>query len=61
MSVATPELPQDLALCHQMILELLETLQRTEREKEQLRHRLMQLLRARFGPRAEYPSGQPHP
>lgn len=53
MSVATPELPQDLALCHQMILELLETLQRTEREKEQLRHRLMQLLRARFGPRAE--------
>lgn len=53
MQVNPLQLPNEVALLHQMILQLLETLHQTEREKDQLRHRLMQLLRARFGPRAE--------
>ena len=53
MQVNPQQLPYDVALLRQMVLELLETLHRSEREKEQLRHRLTQLLRARFGPRAE--------
>ena len=47
------ELPQDLSVCHEMIRQLLEDFQRSQREIEQLEHRLQQLLKARYGPRAE--------
>lgn len=46
-------LPDDLALCHRLIAELLATLHTTQRSNEQLRHRLDQLLRRVYGPRAE--------
>ena len=51
--VEASHLPDDPGLCHQMIRELLQSLRTSEREKEQLRYRLDQLLRARFGPRSE--------
>lgn len=48
-----PNLPDDLALCHQLIRELHDAVHQFQRENEQLNHRLRQLLRARYGPRAE--------
>lgn len=46
-------LPDDPALLRQMIRELLATLQAAQRHNEQLQHRLDQLLRRLYGPRAE--------
>src|SRR5262250_3357915 len=46
-------LPNDLAVCHRMIQELLVTLHERNRELEGVRHRLDQLLRRLYGPRAE--------
>ncbi len=64
---ANPPLPDDLAQCHALILkqtkrvielaaiqdELTATLVQREREKAQLLHRVEQLLRQLYGPRAE--------
>lgn len=46
-------LPDDLSLCHRMIRELLDTNHQLQRRTGQLEHRLDQLLRRLFGPRAE--------
>lgn len=48
-----PSLPDDLAHCQQMILELVAALRELRQDKEQLQHRLDQLLRRLYGPRAE--------
>src|SRR5271166_5206882 len=48
-----PPLPDDLAVCQRMIQELLVTLHEQRHENESLRHRLDQLLRRLYGPRAE--------
>lgn len=55
MTLATPDtpLPHDLALCQSMIRELLDLLRGRDRENEQLRHRLDQLLQRLYGPRSE--------
>jgi hypothetical protein len=44
-SVAPPPLPDDLAVCQRMILELLEALAKEQHEREGLQQRLDQLLR----------------
>jgi len=49
----TPPLPKDLATCHAMIAELLEALEKAQHDCEGLRHRLDQLLRRLYGPKAE--------
>ena len=49
----TPPLPDDPEILKRMIMELLGTLHNRDRECEQLRHRLEQLLRRLYGPRAE--------
>jgi transposase len=54
MSVPTPiAVPEDLALCQQLIRQLHEALHASQRRSEQLEHRLQVLLKARFGPRAD--------
>ena len=52
-SLPPPALPDDLLVCHRMIQELLATLHEQRHENESLRHRLDQLLRRLYGPRAE--------
>ena len=54
-AAAIPEanLPDDLAVCHGMIRELLATLDEQRRRHEQLEHRLDQLLKRIYGPRAD--------
>jgi transposase len=46
-------LPDDPVVCQQMIRELLAALRERDHELEQVRHRLDQLLRRLYGPRAE--------
>jgi len=48
-----PPLPDDLAVCQQMIRELLASLHDAQRDNEQLRQRLDALLRRLYGPKAE--------
>ena len=50
---ATASLPDDPVILQQMIRELLEVLQQTRHENEQLQHRLDLLLRRLYGPRTE--------
>ena len=50
---ATVPLPDDLAVCQQMIRELLATLQEQRQDNAQLRAQLDLLLRRLYGPRAE--------
>src|SRR6516165_9106961 len=50
---ATAPLPDDPAILHQMIRELLAVLRQTRDENEQLQHRLDLLLRRLYGPRTE--------
>jgi transposase len=50
---ATASLPDDPVILRQMIRELLDVLQRTRHENEQLQHRLDLLLRRLYGPRTE--------
>src|SRR5262245_61280263 len=52
-SKAAPSLPDDPVILKRLILELLATLKTTRRENDQLHHRLDQLLRRLYGPRAE--------
>ncbi len=51
--VPLASLPDDLALCHQMIHQLHESLHQAQRRNAQLEHRLEQLLKARYGPKAD--------
>jgi transposase len=53
MSKDASSLPDDMALCHQLIVEQSSTLQAQQREIEQLKHYIELLLRARYGPRSE--------
>src|SRR3972149_4711246 len=46
-------IPDDVEALQQLVRELHEALHRKQRENEQLQHRLQQLLKARFGPRAD--------
>jgi transposase len=46
-------LPEDVSLCHQMILELQQIVQREQRLSAGLQRQLEQLLRRLYGPRAE--------
>jgi transposase len=56
----SPHLPEDIAVCHRMIQELLARLHSQDHELEHVRHRLDQLLRRLYGPRAErYDPNQP--
>ena len=50
---AQPVLPNDLATCHRMIEELLETLQTKERQLAGVQHRLSLLLQKVYGQRRE--------
>jgi len=52
-AASTPALPDDPVVLKQMIAELLATLRDRDRQCDQLRHRLDQLLRRLYGPRAE--------
>jgi len=49
----TSALPDDLAVCQQMIAELLRELRKTRRDKEAVQQRLDALLRRLYGPRPE--------
>src|SRR5262249_52382971 len=49
----TPPLPEDLAVCQQMIRELLASLHAAEQDNAHLRQRLDALLRRLYGPKAE--------
>jgi len=53
MDVRLEQLPKDLNTCHQLIAELLDSVRSKQRQIDQLTHRLQQLLRARFGQKAE--------
>ena len=46
-------LPDDRALCHEIIRQQAETIQGAQRRIEQLEHQIEQLLRRQFGPRRE--------
>src|SRR5438105_174859 len=50
---ASPPLPNDPSVLQQMLREVLVTLQAAQRDNEQLRYRLDQLLRRLYGPKAE--------
>src|SRR6516164_7576773 len=50
---AEKELPDDLAVCHEMIEELLETLATKNRQLDQAYHRISLLLQRMYGPRKE--------
>jgi transposase len=52
-SASTIDLPEDLALCHELIHQQQEALLQSQRRLEKLEHQLAQLLRARYGPRSE--------
>jgi transposase len=53
MEVALEQLPDDAAVLKEIIAQLLDCLRGKDRQIEQLSHRLQQLLRARFGQKAE--------
>ena len=50
---APPQLPDDVALCHAMIGQLVGTNEAMQRRLAQLEHQLALLLRAHCGPRSE--------
>jgi transposase len=52
-SITPPPLPNDLGVCHAMIVELIDALQKSQHECDGLQHRLDQLLRRLYGPKAE--------
>ena len=53
MEVVLEQLPDDAILLKQLIAQLLDSLHSLKRQNEQMGHRLQQLLRARFGSKAE--------
>src|SRR6478609_3283058 len=46
-------LPDDLALCHEIIRQQADTIRESQRRIVQLEHQVEQLLRRQFGPRRE--------
>ena len=46
-------LPDDLALCHEIIRQQADTIRESQRRIEQLEHQVEQLLRRQYGPRRE--------
>ena len=53
MSVSAAPLPDDLALCHEIIRQQADTIQESQRRIAQLEHQVEQLLRRQYGPRRE--------
>src|SRR5215469_16677005 len=53
MSDSDEPLPDDLALCHEIIRQQAETIRESQRRIEQLEHQVEQLLRRQYGPRRE--------
>jgi hypothetical protein len=53
MSTDALPLPDDTALCHELIRQQADTIRQSQRKIEQLEHYLEQLLRRQFGPRRE--------
>jgi transposase len=49
----TTILPDDLALCHEIIRQQADTIEESRRRIEQLEHQIEQLLRRQYGPRRE--------
>ena len=49
----TIDLPDDLALCHELIRQQADTIREARRRIEQLEHQVEQLLRRQYGPRSE--------
>ena len=53
MSESAAPLPDDLALCHEIIRQQADTIRESQRRIEQLEHQVEQLLRRQYGPRRE--------
>ncbi|HEY2653522.1 MAG TPA: IS66 family transposase zinc-finger binding domain-containing protein, partial [Solirubrobacteraceae bacterium] len=53
MSESAASLPDDLALCHEIIRQQADTIRESQRRIEQLEHQVELLLRRQFGPRRE--------
>ncbi len=53
MSEPAAPLPEDLALCHEIIRQQADTIEESRRRIEQLEHQIEQLLRRQYGPRRE--------
>jgi len=53
MDLLPDKLPEDLSLCHELIRELLEKIRKEETLNQKLQHQLEQLLKSRYGPRAD--------
>ena len=53
MSESAELLPDDLALCHEIIRQQADTIQESQRRIEQLEHQVELLLRRQYGPRRE--------
>jgi transposase len=53
MSEPAAPLPEDVALCHEIIRQQAETIRESQRRIGQLEHQVEQLLRHRYGPRRE--------
>jgi transposase len=53
MSEPAAPLPDDLALCHEIIRQQADTIRESRRRIEQLEHQVEQLLRRQYGPRRE--------
>ena len=53
MSEPDEPLPDDLALCHEIIRQQADTIRESQRRIDQLEHQVEQLLRRQYGPRRE--------
>jgi len=53
ISTDAKNLPNDVTTCHALILELLETLHKSNRSIERMQHTIAELLRQRFGRKSE--------
>jgi len=53
MCESAAPLPDDLALCHEIIRQQADTIREAQRRIEQLEHQVEQLLRRQYGPRRE--------
>src|SRR3954471_6521793 len=53
MNNAEASLPNDLALCHELIRQQADSLEKAQRRIEQLEHSVDLLLRQKYGPRSE--------
>ena len=53
MNDTEASLPEDIALCHELIRQQADSLERAQRRIEQLEHAMDLLLRQKYGPRSE--------